>query len=59
MIEALAMREHGFRDSLLFQLGLATAFRVSDLLSLKKNILRTVLFDILRKNRPLQNGCFE
>lgn len=36
MIEALAMREHGFRDSLLFQLGLATAFRVSDLLSLKK-----------------------
>ncbi|HFU6611363.1 TPA: tyrosine-type recombinase/integrase [Bacillus paranthracis] len=37
MVQVLATREHGFRDSLLFELGLSTGLRVSDILSLKKS----------------------
>lgn len=37
MLEVLASRENGFRDSLLFELGLSTALRISDILSLRKS----------------------
>lgn len=38
MLEVLRTREHGFRDALLFEVGLSTALRVSDILSLKNPI---------------------
>lgn len=40
MLEVLRTREHGFRDALLFEVGLSTALRVSDILSLKKSDIK-------------------
>lgn len=37
MLEALRMRKNGFRDALLFEVGLSTGLRISDILSLKKS----------------------
>lgn len=37
MLEVLSTRENGFRDALLFEVGLSTALRISDILSLKKS----------------------
>lgn len=37
ILEVLSTRENGFRDALLFEVGLSTALRVSDILSLRKS----------------------
>ena len=36
MLEVLRTREQGFRDALLFEVGLSTGLRISDILSLRK-----------------------
>lgn len=49
MLEALAMRENGFRDSLLFEVGISTGLRVSDILSLKKSDISNGMIRIKTK----------
>ncbi|HFJ9368784.1 tyrosine-type recombinase/integrase [Bacillus cereus group sp. BY6-1LC] len=49
MLEALSMRENGFRDALLFEVGISTGLRVSDILSLKKSDISNGMIRIKTK----------
>ncbi|MCM2534348.1 hypothetical protein NDK43_20855 [Neobacillus pocheonensis] len=40
MIEVLRMRRNGFRDAMLFELGLSTALRFSDLFNRESGTFR-------------------
>ena len=53
----LRMRRNGFRDAMLFELGLSTALRISDLLQLRKRDIQNGILRVKTKKTGQYRNC--